>query len=41
MPILCNIQTTVERQHLSAMKKSITSNSVQTSVPIIVNHHGA
>ena len=40
MPILCNTQTTVERQYFSAMKKHITSNSVQTWVTTIVNHHG-
>jgi len=39
--ILCNTQTTVERQYFSAMKKRITSNSVQTWVPSIVNHHSA
>jgi len=34
--IFCNTQTTVERQCFSAMKKRITSDSVQTWVPKIV-----
>jgi len=41
LPILCNTQTTLERQYYSAMNKCITSNSAQTWVPSIVNHHGA
>ena len=39
MPILCNTQTTVERQYFSAMKKRITWNSGQTWVTEIVKNH--
>ena len=39
MPIFCTTQTTVERQYFCAMKKRITSISVQTWVTRTVNHH--
>jgi len=40
MPILCNTQTTVERQYFSVMKKHITWNSAQTWLTKIVKNHG-
>jgi len=39
MPIFCNTQTTVERQHLSGMKKRVRWNSAQTWVTKIVKNH--
>jgi len=40
MPIFCNTQTTVERQHFNSMKQRITWNSAETWGTKIIKKHG-